>query len=106
MSQARVPLVKCRHVASGVAVDVVVNNDLGVHNSAMLYEYASLDWRARALALVVKKWAKQQQVADASAGTLSSYCWVLMALHYCMAHGIIACLTCQPAPKHQRSTPT
>lgn len=32
--------------------------------------------------LVVKKWARHNQINDASKGTLSSYALVLMVLHY------------------------
>lgn len=32
--------------------------------------------------LVVKKWARHNQINDASKGTLSSYTLVLMVLHY------------------------
>ena len=43
-------------------------------------------------ALIVKKWAKSRNIADASTGTLSSYCWVLMTLHYCQIKGIVPSL--------------
>ncbi|MEQ2257898.1 Poly(A) RNA polymerase GLD2, partial [Xenotaenia resolanae] len=40
------------------------------------------DVRIRPMVLVVKKWARHNQINDASKGTLSSYTLVLMVLHY------------------------
>lgn len=42
----------------------------------------SADLRIRPMILVVKKWARHNQINDASKGTLSSYTLVLMVLHY------------------------
>jgi hypothetical protein len=52
-------------------------------------------------ALIVKKWAKSRNIADASTGTLSSYCWVLMTLHYCQIKGIVPSLQ-DPKLRHGR----
>ena len=45
--------------------------------AVLLRTYASIDPRARALGLLVKMWAKQNDVANPPAGTLSSYCTYL-----------------------------
>lgn len=42
----------------------------------------SADLRIRPMILVIKKWARHNQINDASKGTLSSYTLVLMVLHY------------------------
>lgn len=42
----------------------------------------SADQRVKPMILVVKKWARHNQINDASKGTLSSYTLVLMVLHY------------------------
>lgn len=42
----------------------------------------SADQRIKPMILVVKKWARHNQINDASKGTLSSYTLVLMVLHY------------------------
>lgn len=79
---ARVPLIKAEHRPSGTAVDIGLNNGLGVHNSTLLRTYAALDARVQPFVLGVKRWAKARGVNDASSGTPSSYTHTLLALFY------------------------
>lgn len=44
-----------------------------------------MDWRVRPLVLTVKRWAKKAGINDAKEQTLSSYCLVLMVLHFLQA---------------------
>ena len=47
--RARVPIVKCIDDTSGIAVDICINNVLGVYNSRLLFTYATFDTRIHAL---------------------------------------------------------
>lgn len=82
LTHARVPIVKFRDHVSGIACDVCVNNMLAVANTSLLFTYAQIDGRLRQLAFAVKHWAKRRQVNETYRGTLSSYAYVLMCIHY------------------------
>jgi DNA polymerase sigma len=41
--------VKCIDDTSGIAVDICINNVLGVYNSRLLFTYAAFDTRIHAL---------------------------------------------------------
>jgi terminal uridylyltransferase len=66
----------------GIHCDVNFGNPLGIHNTHMLRCYSLTDHRVRPLVLFVKAWAKRRQINSAYSGTLSSYGWVLMVLHF------------------------
>jgi DNA polymerase sigma len=62
--------------------DICIEHALVQRNTLLLRTYAAVDPRARQLLLAVKVWAKRAGVADASNGTLSSYAWALLGVHY------------------------
>jgi terminal uridylyltransferase len=66
----------------GIQCDINFENPLGIHNTHMLRCYSLTDPRVRPIVLFVKSWAKRRKVNSAYSGTLSSYGWVLMVLHY------------------------
>jgi terminal uridylyltransferase len=66
----------------GIQCDVNFENPLGIHNTHMLRCYSLTDPRVRPIVLFVKSWAKRRKVNSSYSGTLSSYGWVLMVLHY------------------------
>jgi len=84
--RARVPILKAvdgkTRPTCAMEVDICINNILAVHNTQLLRTYALLDKRARALVIAVKDWAKRENIAAASDGTLSSYSWTILVLHY------------------------
>ena len=84
MHRARVPVVKVSNEvhASGIAFDVVVNNNIALRNSALLRSYAAYDERARQLMLLVKSWAKERRLNEAPNGTLSSYAHVNLVIFF------------------------
>jgi DNA polymerase sigma len=59
-----------------------VEHELVVRNTLLLRTYQEIDKRAWQLIMLVKVWAKQAGVADASHGTLSSYAWALLTIFY------------------------
>ncbi|XP_059194188.1 poly(A) RNA polymerase GLD2 [Centropristis striata] len=80
--RAKVPILRFRERGSDLEFDLNVNNTVGIRNTFLLRSYAYADLRIRPMILVIKKWARHNQINDASKGTLSSYTLVLMVLHY------------------------
>lgn len=78
--RARIPVIKFVWKPTGTKVDITLNNDLAVANTALLRVYAAIDPRLRQLVLLIKHWAKRRRVNDAYTGTLSSYAYCLMAI--------------------------
>ncbi|KAF2871841.1 hypothetical protein BDV95DRAFT_570754 [Massariosphaeria phaeospora] len=66
----------------GIQCDINFSNPLGLHNTDLLRCYSLCDARVRPMVLFVKSWAKRRKVNSSYSGTLSSYGWVLMVLHY------------------------
>ncbi|KAF2007010.1 PAP/OAS1 substrate-binding domain-containing protein [Amniculicola lignicola CBS 123094] len=66
----------------GIQCDVNFGNPLGLHNTSLLRCYSMCDPRVRPIVLFIKAWAKRRKINSSYSGTLSSYGWVLMALHY------------------------
>ncbi|CAG5146166.1 uncharacterized protein ALTATR162_LOCUS1833 [Alternaria atra] len=66
----------------GIQCDINFENPLGIHNTHMLRCYSLTDPRVRPIVLFIKSWAKRRKINSAYSGTLSSYGWVLMVLHY------------------------
>jgi terminal uridylyltransferase len=66
----------------GIQCDINFSNALGLHNTHLLRCYSLCDPRVRPMILFVKAWAKRRKINNSYSGTLSSYGWVLMVLHY------------------------
>jgi terminal uridylyltransferase len=66
----------------GIQCDINFANPLGIHNTHMLRCYSLTDSRVKPMVLFVKSWAKRRKINSSYSGTLSSYGWVLMVLHY------------------------
>jgi DNA polymerase sigma len=92
IAHARVPIVKLTETATGVDVDVCINNMLATRNTLLLKTYADCDVRVRQLGVLIKMWAKVRGVKASDQGTLSSYAWILMAIAYCQRRGIVPSL--------------
>lgn len=66
----------------GIQTDINFFNPLGIHNTQMLRCYSLCDPRVRPMVLFVKSWVKRRKINSSYSGTLSSYGFVLMVLHY------------------------
>lgn len=66
----------------GIQCDINFSNHLALHNSHLLKCYALCDPRVREMVLFVKAWSKKRKINNPYHGTLSSYGYVLMVLHY------------------------
>lgn len=62
--------------------DINFSNHLALHNTLLLRCYCHCDPRVRDMVLFVKAWAKRRKINSPYHGTLSSYGYVLMVLHY------------------------
>jgi len=82
LTHARVPIVKFTDPLTGISCDICINNILAVVNTKLLYDYAQIDVRLQQLAFMVKHWAKSRQINETYQGTLSSYAYVLMCIHF------------------------
>ncbi|KAK5634101.1 hypothetical protein RRF57_009815 [Xylaria bambusicola] len=66
----------------GVQCDINFSAQLALQNTLLLRCYSCTDRRVRPLVLFVKHWAKARGINTPYRGTLSSYGYVLMVLHY------------------------
>ncbi|KAI4354938.1 hypothetical protein L6164_003760 [Bauhinia variegata] len=82
LTRARVPIVKLKDPVTGISCDICINNVLAVVNTKLLRDYAQIDARLRQLAFIIKHWAKSRGVNQTYQGTLSSYAYVLMCIHF------------------------
>lgn len=80
--RAKVPILKFRDSISGCECDLNVNNAVGIRNTHLINAYTKSDWRISPLMLMVKRWARAQDINDASKCTISSFSLVLMLIHY------------------------
>ncbi|KAJ2893301.1 hypothetical protein MKZ38_008805 [Zalerion maritima] len=66
----------------GVQCDINFSAHLALQNTILLRCYSHTDPRVQPLVLCVKHWAKMRNINEAYRGTLNSYGYVLMTLHY------------------------
>ena len=66
----------------GTLCDINFSNPLAIHNTALLRCYSLCDSRVMPMVQYVKGWAKRRKINSSYSGTLSSYGYVLMVLHY------------------------
>lgn len=81
---AKVPIVKFRHKKTDIEGDISLYNTLALQNTDLLRSYAEIDERTKVLGHVVKYFAKICRIGDASCGSLSSYAYIIMVIHYLM----------------------
>ncbi|KAK6918461.1 TUTase nucleotidyltransferase domain [Dillenia turbinata] len=93
LTRARVPIVKLMDPVTGISCDICINNVLAVINTKLLRDYSKIDVRLHQLAFIVKHWAKSRGVNATYQGTLSSYAYVLMCIHF-LQQRIPAILPC------------
>mmetsp|Transcript_1312 Transcript_1312/g.1696 ORF Transcript_1312/g.1696 Transcript_1312/m.1696 type:complete len:755 (-) Transcript_1312:686-2950(-) len=79
---ARVPIVLFEDQDTGLDCDVSTHNPLALRNSQLLRTYASIDWRVRAVAYVIKLWAKARNINSPTDATLSSYGYILCVIFF------------------------
>ncbi|KAI9498785.1 hypothetical protein BDB00DRAFT_403236 [Zychaea mexicana] len=86
--RANVPICKFEDPVLQLKADINTHNDMGLENSKLIKEYTFLEPRVRPFLYAIKTFTKMHKINDSSAGTLSSYTYVLMGLFFLM--------TCSP----------
>lgn len=66
----------------GIQCDINFSNHLALHNTQLLRCYSHCDPRVRPMVLFIKAWTQKRKINSPYHGTLSSYGYVLMVLHY------------------------
>jgi len=81
---AKVPILRVYLKTRGMEVqcDINIDNTIGIRNSWLLRCYSELDPRVRPFIYLVKKFAKSANINDAQGGSLSTYAWLLLSLHF------------------------
>ena len=78
---ARIPIVMFTDPDTNIRCDVCIDNQLATRNTLLLRVYALADERFRKLGYTIKNWSKKRGINSPSDGTLSSYAYLLLALH-------------------------
>ncbi|KAE8377684.1 hypothetical protein BDV26DRAFT_281635 [Aspergillus bertholletiae] len=68
----------------GVQCDINFSGHLVIYNTELLHSYALCDERVRIVGVFVKMWAKARKINSPCHGTLCSYGYILMVIHYLM----------------------
>ena len=64
------------------AVDVSVNKKVVLENTRLIRTYSLIDERVAKIGVIIKLWAKEQNIADPKSGTLSSYAYILLVIYF------------------------
>uniref|UniRef100_A0A0D9V7R0 Poly(A) RNA polymerase mitochondrial-like central palm domain-containing protein n=1 Tax=Leersia perrieri TaxID=77586 RepID=A0A0D9V7R0_9ORYZ len=89
IAHARVPVLQYVSNTFGIPCDISVNNYSGRIKSKIFYWISTLDARFGDMVLLIKEWAKAQNINDPKTGTLNSYSLCLLVLYHFQ--------TCEPA---------
>lgn len=100
IASAKVPIVKFHHDPFGVDGDISLYNVLAEHNTAMLKAYSEIDERVVHLGAAFKQYVKLCDMGDASRGSLSSYAYIVMLIHYLQMENVVPVLQALPPIDH------
>ncbi|XP_055485286.1 poly(A) RNA polymerase, mitochondrial isoform X2 [Psammomys obesus] len=80
---ARCPLVRFSHQASGFQCDLTANNSIALKSSELLYIYGSLDSRVRALVFSVRCWARAHSLTSSIPGAwITNFSLTVMVIFF------------------------
>mmetsp|Transcript_84102 Transcript_84102/g.153588 ORF Transcript_84102/g.153588 Transcript_84102/m.153588 type:complete len:578 (+) Transcript_84102:108-1841(+) len=65
-----------------IPIDFAVNAVTPLYSAALLTECGQMESRAKALILLVRRWAKDRGICHAPKGHLTPYAWSLLAIYY------------------------
>jgi len=66
----------------GIPINLSVNTLTPIYNTVLLSECGRMEPRAKELALVVKRWAKDRGLCHTAKGHLPPYGWTLLTIYY------------------------
>ncbi|KAG1227884.1 hypothetical protein G6F35_002476 [Rhizopus arrhizus] len=85
---ATVPICKFMDPVTQLHCDINTNNVLGIENTKLIHQYIKMDTRVAPFLFAIKHFIKQKDINNTTGGTLSSYAYIIMALHFLMVHYI------------------
>ncbi|KAG2392491.1 hypothetical protein C9374_012743 [Naegleria lovaniensis] len=108
VGRTRFPILTVHDSKRNLDCDLCVANYLGIVNTRMISTYLMVDQtmlkyynacidihiknRVKMLIYIVKSWAKRRRISSASEGSLASYSYVLMTLHFLQAIEVLPSL--------------
>ncbi|XP_055911321.1 speckle targeted PIP5K1A-regulated poly(A) polymerase-like isoform X2 [Eupeodes corollae] len=78
--KARVPIIKCVHLATGFNLDINTTEPYGIHNSEFINELNQTDNRIYELMLFLKIWFKNMHIYGAF--NMTNYCLMTLIIFY------------------------
>ncbi|XP_008682114.2 poly(A) RNA polymerase, mitochondrial [Ursus maritimus] len=80
---ARCPLVRFSHQASGFQCDLTTNNRIALKSSELLYMYGALDSRVRALVFSIRCWARAHSLTSSIPGSwITNFSLTMMVIFF------------------------
>ncbi|XP_004691251.1 PREDICTED: poly(A) RNA polymerase, mitochondrial [Condylura cristata] len=80
---ARCPLVRFSHQASGFQCDLTTNNRIALKSSELLYLYGALDSRVRALVFSIRCWARAHSLTSSIPGAwITNFSLTMMVIFF------------------------
>ncbi|XP_037366412.1 poly(A) RNA polymerase, mitochondrial [Talpa occidentalis] len=80
---ARCPLVRFSHQASGFQCDLTTNNSIALKSSELLYIYGALDSRVRALVFSIRCWARAHSLTSSIPGAwITNFSLTMMVIFF------------------------
>uniref|UniRef100_G1S5C9 Mitochondrial poly(A) polymerase n=1 Tax=Nomascus leucogenys TaxID=61853 RepID=G1S5C9_NOMLE len=80
---ARCPLVRFSHQASGFQCDLTTNNRIALTSSELLYIYGALDSRVRALVFSIRCWARAHSLTSSIPGAwITNFSLTMMVIFF------------------------
>lgn len=73
---AKIPIIKCTHLNTGVDCDISFNNISAVHNSHLLNHILSMDYRIKPVLMKLKIWAKNIGLINTNGFSSYSFYWL------------------------------
>ncbi|KAG5890816.1 hypothetical protein JTB14_008257 [Gonioctena quinquepunctata] len=100
IGRAKIPIMKCIHIASNLNCDVNVKNMLGVCNSQLINYYLDLVVNIRKAMIVIKYWAKVHKISGQNNLFTNYSLGLLMIFHLQQPpHRVPSVLSLQQSPK-------
>jgi DNA polymerase sigma len=72
-----------------IQCDISINGVVAIENTKFLKAYCALDTRVQQLGVIVKAWAKSNNLVDAANGSLNSYIFILMVIWFLQQEKIV-----------------
>lgn len=101
VARARIGLVRCLDTKTDIPIDITLTKSMSFHNSRLITLYLNLDntGTLRKYVIAVKEFASVHMINKASNGSISSYGWVVMALHMLLHFRLIPCIELTSCPE-------